>query len=638
MAIVFSAPSIAAQNTTWTNNLGADGYTWSNANQVVIDQYGCIIISLEDNGGNHKFIFSNDNGVTWLENTGLTDNAHTGSAEPLLGRRAVALDTTNNILHTLNACTNASDGALYRRYIITRDVNHHIVKLDRDYNINFLLEYQSGISAHNVESPVICWLNDASYGAYGAIVCFWAITDGATCEVHASMRVLDNTANDQNATFWRRLDGGTTSTGVAVVSNDNVPVTVVASSGRLYQVAVLRKRANTHINDLYIYYHESSTLGSLYFVRYPWQNATSNWGAPIAPVLIGPTSRAGTNAGSPQQYQVLSRATENVARDRVYIGYENWKSDTAGDTFSFAYINSTDAPSTPVDVYSCSGRFTPNLYALTFQIGWDAVSNALFCAYNHSGGVGFNSGNIRAYKDDDTPASTEFTFIGTQDVDIPDFWQDPASGNTRLSSNPNAIFFAFRNTKNQTPPYTGYSGTVTVTGTASTLTTYTDTIGTSSLTIRTSNKTIATSALAQKTTFLPILLATITKGTFFASAATSTLAAGHLVVNASVTSMATGTFSVRVGVSALAGNVSIVATPTSTIARLTARNVFPVSGLTTFPSRTTVLGVTTITNLHGSLVAHGIQGNMLASVSSPIPAMSAGIRPVLVTRGQVHGG
>ena len=607
MPVTFSGANIAAQNTAWSNNLGPDGYTWANANQIVVDQYNCVIISLEDNSGNHKFVISNDNGATWFDNTGTTGNGQVGSAEVLLGRRGVALDTTNDILHSLCACSGASDGALYRRYIISRDVNHHITAINRDYNINFQLEYQAGISNHNFESPVALWLDDAAYGAHGALVCFWTITDGTTAEIHASMRVLDNTANDQNATLWTRLDGGSTSTGVAVVSNDNVPVTVIASSSHLYQVSVVRKRATTHINDLCVYYHESSASGSLYWRRYPWQSGTNNWGAPIAPVAVTPTTRAGTNTGSSQQYQVLTRPSEDATHDRVYIGCVNWKDNTNGDTFSFAYVDTSDVASALVDVYSCGGIFTPTLYALTGQIGWDTTSGTLLCTYIHSGGVGFNRGYIRAYNPDGTAASTEYEFITTQDVDIPDFWQNPVSGTTRMANNANNILVAFRNTAGQAPPYTGYAGTISV---ASGTATYTDTVSISSLVRGTFLDTIPVAGLAQGTYKIVAPSSGLSQGTFLASA----------------------------GVVALTGNARIIVVAASGVTLFSGTASASVVALVSSRQGLLSVDVSTITNLHGSATARGVQGAMIASIAGPVPMMRAGIRPVLIARGHLQGG
>lgn len=595
MPVTFSGASIATQNTTTTNSLGPDGYTWANANQIIADQYGCIVLPAEDNSGNHHFVFSNDNGVTWSDNTGTTGNNSTGTYEIALGRRGLAFDSTNDIIHSLNACLGGSDGALYRRYIISRDVNHHITAINRDYNINLQLEYRASSGNHDPESPVVLWLNDAAYGAHGALVCFWTFTDGTICEVHASMRVLDNTINDNTATNWRRLDGGTTSDTTALTGvTQVVPVTVIASVGssHLYQVSAVRKRANTHINDLCVYYHESSVTGALHWRRYPWQSGTNNWGAPTAPVLVTATTRAGTNTGSTQQYQVLTRPSEDATHDRVYIGCVNWKDNTNGDTFSFAYVDTSDVASALVDVYSCGGIFTPTLYALTGQIGWDSTSGTLFCTYIHSGGVGFNRGYIRAYNPDGTAASAEYEFISTQDVDIPDFWQNPTSGATRATNNANNIFTVFRNTAGQAPPYVGYAGTISI---ASGITSYTDTISVTSLALGSFKAAAPTTGL--------------TLGTFKDAIPASTVVQGKYLDTIAVSSL------VRSG-------LAITISANSLIQR-TGQNI---------------IGTTSYVSLNGSTTQHQISGPLTASVAGPVPAMKAGIRPALILRGYVRGG
>ncbi len=150
---------------------------------------------------------------------------------------------------------------------------------------------------------------------------------------------------------------------------------------------------------------------------------------------------------------------EDPKNGRMYFGFTTWKDDAAGDTWNFAYVADDDSPSPIVDVYSCGGRFRPELYALTGDLAFDAVHDRLVVAYIQTG-EGANHGLLRVY-DGVTPAEPETRFFTAADIDIPLLWQDARTGQCRYGSGTTSqLLVLFRDTAGQAPPYRGWFGTL----------------------------------------------------------------------------------------------------------------------------------------------------------------------------------
>jgi hypothetical protein len=88
----FTNPTITQQNTTITNDLAADGYSWSQAHPEHFDDAGnSIALAQRRNGGNTV------HGFTWKNVGGNWQDA--GFTEGFLSRASFALDKTNNVIH-----------------------------------------------------------------------------------------------------------------------------------------------------------------------------------------------------------------------------------------------------------------------------------------------------------------------------------------------------------------------------------------------------------------------------------------------------------------------------------------------------------------------------------------------------------
>jgi hypothetical protein len=450
---LFAAPTFARQNTTFTNALGADGYSWAQGFPVLVDAFGNIILSAEDTSGNHRFVYSVDNGATWVDNTGATGNGGTGSTEGFILRSALAYNDVDDVLWALHSTTNGGDGgAFLRRYTFTRDGSNKITSIIRDQSASCVFEDDA--SAHS-EKPTLLWLNDGIYGGHGALLASWQMVDAAHSEGHATIRVLTNTGADLVATNWRTLAGGTSSDTSTVVTTKSAPISVITPAYTSSMcLSTLRKRSGTHAKDFYVFWQDAATSGAVRASRLTWNAGTGWFSAGIAPVALSNNVRAGSTTIR-QLWEVMSKPTEDTLHDTVYIGFANWKDNANGDTWSVAGLSNSDTAVAIADAYSCGGTFTPSLYALTGDIAFDTTTQRLVVTYIHSGGVSNNGGYARTFNG--TTYGAEATLFTSADVDIPLLYANPRTGATRING---SLFFVFRDTRNQSAPYFGWSGKV----------------------------------------------------------------------------------------------------------------------------------------------------------------------------------
>src|SRR5687768_15250749 len=82
-----SAGTFHELDTTATNNFGPDGMNWAQAWPICMDEYGKLILMCQtDAGGGLIFVYSNDSGLTWEDNTGNTNNAQDSPFEAAITR------------------------------------------------------------------------------------------------------------------------------------------------------------------------------------------------------------------------------------------------------------------------------------------------------------------------------------------------------------------------------------------------------------------------------------------------------------------------------------------------------------------------------------------------------------------------
>lgn len=447
---VLGAPAFALQNYTDADQLGPDGYTWAQGNPIVVDKFGQIV-QIAQIGSSHTFVWSSDGGANWDRN---------GTSWPFLQRGSIAYDSRNDIFHVLWQATSGSDGMIYRRYTPSRDGSNNLTGFSQVAGINLQLEADGAIGTY---LPVLIWLDDADYGTYGALVAIWGASNASQGQVHAAMRVLSNTTADHNGANWRRLDGGTSGDTGLIASTYGVPTTAVtAAQGTHVGVAAARKRAGTNVGDLYVAYlvHQ----GECYFLRFPWQPSTDNWGAPTAPALLF-DAITGSGRTEGQEFELLSKWAEDVGGDAMYVAGSRWDGATNGETWSVYRVDAADTIAKLADAHSVGGQFQPADYALTGDIAFDNTSGTLISAHVTSG-AGTNDAVLRVYDRAGTLIQSATVFT-TADVDIPLIWQDPLTGACRYGSGSGKLLLAFRDTDGYpatAPPYRGWFGTVATVG------------------------------------------------------------------------------------------------------------------------------------------------------------------------------
>lgn len=369
-------PVPAPLNTTNTNNLGADGFTWAQAHQPVVDQYGKIATIVQVNASGLAWTVSNDNGSIWSDLASPGDGIY-----PVpVTRASIAYDSISDAFHVVYVSSDGNDGVIYRRYTPTRDGSHNITAMTKDANTNIQFDFNgSGIYDH----PIVIYCNDV--GSKGAIVAIWnAHKSGGGTEVRATMRALTNTSADGVAGNWTHL---------GVNSSDTISMAPAVAYTALFASAstsaavgwpsVLRKSsgAASHAKDLYIFFVDIvATVPTWKFRRMAW--ATSNWSGGLgSAVTVGAIKRAGTDAGYTLKYQIGSKPVEDTTHDRVYFAYCDWKDNTNGDTWLFKWVDSADAVSSAVDVYSGLAANCGTTIFVTGDIGWDSVSKRLVVSY-----------------------------------------------------------------------------------------------------------------------------------------------------------------------------------------------------------------------------------------------------------------
>lgn len=480
-----SSPSFAIQNTTYSNDLSADGYTWANTTPVIVDQYGKLTVWAQRyNSGSRSNgpIVSNDNGATWSDPT--RTSFFNSDGEGALVRGAVAYDSINDLMHVL--WTDENSLVLYRRYSYTRDGSHNITGVTRVSGVNLVMDPGSGSFAFGF--PTILF---ASEGTNGTLVCGWVASNAGgspnKTEVRLSMRVLSNTTADNTSSNWAAPGGtpATASNGITAV----VPFTAVhtsAGSG-VGAMAIYRKQAGTNLKDLYVAWFDSHTsvaTSTFEFARLRWNSGAGDWSTgQTSTQVLSLVQVAGTDTGYSLKAQLLSKWAEDTANDRLYIAFPVWLDDTNGDTVSFKTVNaaSSDALSSRIDVYSAAGTHS---FAPTGDIMYDNTAALLVYSYIKTS---TQFVYIKTYANT-TISQAETLLFNADTVDIPLLMDVRVNG--KLAS-------IFRESTGSVP-FTGYFGTMTWTGAAAALAAAVATAGTTVGALTTAIQfagSVATSAL-----------------------------------------------------------------------------------------------------------------------------------------------
>jgi hypothetical protein len=438
---LLTQPRFAAQRTTTTRQLSADGYSWAQAWPIQVDQYGNLWTIAQAHGREHHFVYSNDRGQTWDDSV---------LAVAGFRRGTIAYDPRHSRVHMLWVSQNAEEGVVYARYTIVHDRQKRIsgfkaagnsVSLDRQIDGRMSYEY-----------PVLFWLDDSQFGPDGALLAIWSARNDAgthaASEVRAAMRVLDSGADPTALDTWQPpLTRDRSSIGNPAQVRTSTLFTN-RNAGSL-GVAALRKQHGLQRGDLYLF---AGDVRGWRFRRATWDAAAGRWRELTPSLLLSPMARAGTDHGYSNKFELASKPVEDSATDRVYIAFPTWKNDEAGDTWSFLFLDAADAPSRLVDVYSAGG---PHSFAPTGDIVFDPVTARLIVSYIQSD-PGKEYAWIAAY-DGITQTQPPTLIFDAAPVDIPLLWQ----GVRYRTDNGDVLPVLFRDAINTpNPPYHGYFGTI----------------------------------------------------------------------------------------------------------------------------------------------------------------------------------
>lgn len=374
--------TFAYQNTTVTNDLSADGYSWANARPIMADQYGKLIVLAQRNnsgGKTHTFVYSNDGGATW------SDSA---VASGSLDRGTAVYDSVNDLVHVLWSAAAATDGIIYRRYSFTRDGSQNITGISQVAGVNLQLDFQNA-GTMSYQHPQLLWLNDAGFGANGALLAVWSARNAGGVsnknEIRASMRVLSNSAADNTAGNWA-APVAADSTSIDQSPQVAYSALVVNNAVGIAYPSIGRKATGTHALDVYLCYHDGSntaTSGVWRWRRLRWNSGANNWSTGLTTdTLITNVQRGGADTGYSLKNQLGSFVHQDTANDRMLFGLATWKSNADGDTWGYVGINGDDSLTSLVDAYSSGGAHS---FAPTGDLCYDAVGQRIVVSWLTSG-------------------------------------------------------------------------------------------------------------------------------------------------------------------------------------------------------------------------------------------------------------
>lgn len=343
----FANPSFAQIDTTTSDDLSADGFTWAQAFPIVFDEFDNVIIDGQRyQSGNQRngFIFKN-NGDAWADNTAINDLSGFGE---ILTRRSFVYDQTNQLLHGylyFNA-----DVVVYRRYTISRSGN--------DISA---INWTRGVDPNLVFSATVTSYAHPIALLYGTqIIVLVSISSASAAQIIA---VRANANNTDALTDFTNIGFNSTDALHPFLTASYSTIVNNAATGDLDPAALI-------LNDgtLLVAYCRS---GVYRFKRVSY-NGTA-WDTLGSEKTICNVQVAGTDTGYSLKRQLISKPVQ-IGSD-VYVGIAVWKSNVLGDTVRIAKIASDDTV-TFLDIYSANGAHS---YAPTLDIAY--LNNKLVATY-----------------------------------------------------------------------------------------------------------------------------------------------------------------------------------------------------------------------------------------------------------------
>lgn len=338
-------------NTTVSNDLSADGLTWSQANPIIFDQYNNIIINAQRADGRRVFLYSNDNGTTWNDNDDINDFSNLGE---IATRNSFCYDQVNQCLHGILHYNN--EVVVYRKYgLVYSGTSITGITWTRGVDANTVLQSTSATGFEHV----ICLLVGS------VVLALWSTTAGSGSNIIAVRCDISSNAN-AGATLANWIHIGVSGTSVIGSVPDTPSYTVIdttAITANMYPACILLDNG-----DLAFIYYKSTAY---YIRRAIWNGST--WASLGTATLLCNLVIAGTDGGYTLKYQLITAPIE--VNNKIYVGFPVWLSNVLGDTWRLAEI-ATDNSSTFYNVYSVNGS---HAYAPTGDITY--LDNRLITSY-----------------------------------------------------------------------------------------------------------------------------------------------------------------------------------------------------------------------------------------------------------------
>lgn len=448
---VFADGTYSSLGTATSTDAGSDAVTWSQGYPIAIDNYGNYMAFVSTTGGSFHMAVSNNKGGTWTEL----------NMASIVLRPAFAYDSIHDKIHVL-----VDDDATikYRRYTIQRNSSYGITGFTLDSTLTALnLDSQGGCSAYTTDThyPILLWKNT---GTHGTLVAFWSVrktcSGSSVTEVRASMRALSNSSADGVAGNWAALNGSSDSSGAvgpALVAYNKLYGYNGNATRAFVPAAMIQGGSGSHKDDIYLFNNdENMTTG---FRRLGWSSGSSNWsGTWTSRVTFGGDLTNGSGYGNKDE--LITKPVYDSAANRVYIGIARYLSGGLGDTQSLFYVDSSDAVSSGVNVYSANGAAW---FAPTLDIAYNSDDQKVYIFYETTSAT---DGHVdyKTYSGSTLSSATNFFTASGLSVDIPIVYQVP--DNNRLF-----LFFRVDGTHSETPsspPHAIYSGYISSGGTNTT--------------------------------------------------------------------------------------------------------------------------------------------------------------------------
>lgn len=423
--------------TTVGQTFSPDGMNWSQADPLIVDSAGRVMLLGQRASISDHYLLYADNGRDVIESAPLITTATRGT---------MVLDAVNDILHIVWLGNTASIGIIYRQYTLTRDARGALASITERTSARVSLDNQNGGTGTHYQHPWVYLRQDAGDGTYGRLIVLWGIGTNTGGEVRGTTVAIGSNRDAPATTGnWQALN---TSNSDTIGNAAQVAVTIVGSvaSHNVYPVGYVVD-GGTYANDLVVAWGESQdgTAGAWRLKRLTYASGTGRWtGTAGTTTLLSAMTRSGSDSGYTLKQELISKVVRIPSSDRLALCIAVWDGNTAGDTWMLVTCTPDGQSISTAPIYAANGAHS---YAPVGDITLDG--NDLIVSWIASS-AGHEYAYAQRYRD--TTAQGAATVIYNQGpVDIPLFPRRSRVGT------PAHLISAFRRTVNTpTPPYDGH--------------------------------------------------------------------------------------------------------------------------------------------------------------------------------------